>query len=258
MGSLAKGSSSWSGGGANGLRLRRRLVLALRWSVMECACPFDVRVAERHQAPMHGEPVSGRETFGGGQDLGDGRAGGGVELVEPAIYQIEDPLLLGEDGDRGAHGCVRNYIPARGAIVQWRTRRERTLAEEPAGNIRGTSVTADATNAAPRLARERGICGHRVARPCTRNEGVSGSSPLGGFPPPRGKAVERWPNAAVRRLHRRPRIGLENRCFGHNEGTSKKGTRMLPLAIAGTGYGLIGLLVIVLLVVLILALLRRA
>jgi hypothetical protein len=33
---------------------------------------------------------------------------------------------------------------------------------------------------------------------------------------------------------------------------------MLPLAIAGTGYGLIGLLVIVLLVVLIVGLMRRA
>jgi hypothetical protein len=53
-------------------------------------------------------------------------------------------------------------------------------------------------------------------------------------------------------------LGVENRRHGHNLDTSTKGARMLPLAIAGTGYGLIGLLVIVLLVVLILALIRRA
>jgi Integrase core domain len=47
-------------------------------------------------------------------------------------------------------------------------------------------------------------------------------------------------------------------CWAQQGHLKRKGTRMLPLAIAGTGYGLIGLLVIVLLVVLILALVRRA
>ena len=46
--------------------------------------------------------------------------------------------------------------------------------------------------------------------------------------------------------------------WGKTRPPQRKGARMLPLAIAGTGYGLIGLLVIVLLVVLILALVRRA
>src|SRR5215204_977266 len=45
--------------------------------------------------------------------------------------------------------------------------------------------------------------------------------------------------------------GVENRRRGHNLDISTKGARMLPLAIAGTGYGIIGLLVVVLLVVLI-------
>jgi hypothetical protein len=40
--------------------------------------------------------------------------------------------------------------------------------------------------------------------------------------------------------------------------THEKGSRMLPIALAGTGYGLIGILVIIVLVLLIVSLLRRA